>query len=313
MKQFLETNTITYNLMSFTGFKSILIFSLLLDGPKSYDEIIEYLGNHEYLHETVSTDSVRIYINSLKEIGCEVLKKRYDGVTKYSITDHPFKLKLKDKQVKDIIKIYKVLSDKLDISDLVALQHFFKKISKYVDNQTLKNKLSNISPINNINEALLHDLMTGVEHNAEITVFYNSAHSGKKNITIAADRLYIENGKLYISGYNTEYENYSSFLVSKIINIIDINTQTKTINVPEITVGYQYIKDNNEDFKLLENEKLINSEGNKQIIEITSKNKFEIFQRIMYNSPKCTVLYPEDFRQYIIFNLKKMKEGYIGR
>ena len=46
MKEFLKTNTVTYNLMSFTGFKSILIFSLLLEGPKSYSELQEILKNH---------------------------------------------------------------------------------------------------------------------------------------------------------------------------------------------------------------------------------------------------------------------------
>ena len=51
MKEFLKTNTITYNLMSFTAFKSMIIFSLLLDSPKSYKEIQEYLKNHEYIKE----------------------------------------------------------------------------------------------------------------------------------------------------------------------------------------------------------------------------------------------------------------------
>ena len=58
MKEFLKTNTVTYNLMSFTGFKSILIFSLLLDGPKSYSELQEILKNHEYLHEKISFDTL---------------------------------------------------------------------------------------------------------------------------------------------------------------------------------------------------------------------------------------------------------------
>ena len=59
MKEFLKTNTVTYNLMSFTGFKSLLIFSLLLDGAKSYNELQEILENHPYLHETVSFDTLR--------------------------------------------------------------------------------------------------------------------------------------------------------------------------------------------------------------------------------------------------------------
>ena len=70
MKEFLKTNTITYNLISFTGFKALIIFSLLLESPKSYDEIIDYFANHDYIKETISIDTIRVYLNSLKRIGC---------------------------------------------------------------------------------------------------------------------------------------------------------------------------------------------------------------------------------------------------
>ena len=93
MKEFLKTNTVTYNLMSFTGFKSLLIFSLLLDGAKSYNELQEILENHPYLHETVSFDTLRIYLNSLREIGCKIVRKNDNGITRYAIDSHPFELK----------------------------------------------------------------------------------------------------------------------------------------------------------------------------------------------------------------------------
>ena len=54
MKEFLKTNTVTHNLMSFTGFKSILIFTLLSEGPKTYAQLQGALRNHEYLKENVS-------------------------------------------------------------------------------------------------------------------------------------------------------------------------------------------------------------------------------------------------------------------
>ena len=313
MKQFLKTNTVTYNLMSFTGFKSVLIFSLLLDKPRSYQELQAFLENHEYLHEKVSVDTIRIYINSLKEIGCNVIKKRYDGITKYSIDKHPFCLNFSEKQIKSIIKVYKAIVNSIEISDLLALQAFFSKISKYVENETLKAKLLSISPINNIDKTLINDLMKYVEQNAELVIYYNSANSGKKNIKIIADKLHIDNSKLYLSGFNSEYENYSSFLVSKIIKIVSVNLNTKTIEMPEITVQYKYSTKDNQKHNLLENERLIEDGQNFQIIEIKSKNKFEILQRIMSLSSNCTVISPVDFRKYVLSILKQMKEGYIEK
>ena len=49
MKEFLKNQKVTYNLMSFTGYKALILFSLLTDGPKSYSEICEYFLKHPYL------------------------------------------------------------------------------------------------------------------------------------------------------------------------------------------------------------------------------------------------------------------------
>ena len=315
MKEFLKTNTVTYNLMSFTGFKSILIFSLLLDGPKSYSELQEILKNHEYLHEKISFDTLRVYLNSLREIGCNVKRKSYNGVSKFEIDSHPFLLKISDKQIESIIKVYKALTHSIDVSDLLALQQFFEKISQYILNEDLKEKLSKVSPLYQIDSALITDLMTCAQNNWEITVEYNSLNTGNqnKNITILADKMHISNGKLYLSGVNSEYDTYASFLVTNINNIISINMHQKTLDVPKITVQYEYIKYDNEKFELLTNEKIINEDNNKLTIEIISNSKFEITQRILSHSTKCRVVYPDEFKSHIISTLKQMKEGYIEK
>ena len=67
MKRFYETNTITYNLMSFSAFKAIIIFTACLEGPKSYEELQYILESHPYIQDSVSIDTIRIYLNSLKK------------------------------------------------------------------------------------------------------------------------------------------------------------------------------------------------------------------------------------------------------
>jgi len=311
MKEFLKTNTVTYNLMSFTGFKSVLIFSLLSDGPKSYREIQKILLEHEYLHEKISIDAIRIYMNSLAEIGCNVQRITQNGVTKYSIPSHPFELKISDKQVKSIIKIYKAISKSIEVTDLISLQHFFEKISKYVTNETLKEKLKNISPLHNIDPELIQKLLTYAQNNTEITMLYDSPNSGKGSIILLVDKLAIQNSKLYVYGVNSKYKEYSSFLVSRIKKIESINLHSKTLEMPDIIVGYEYTKDHKENLDLLPNEKIIKKKRGKYLIEITSKSKFDIIQRLLYHNYKCKVLYPENIKSELIYSLKKTKEGYI--
>ena len=92
MKEFLKTKRVTYNLMSFTAFKALVLFSELVKSPKSYREICDIFYNHPYLREQISIDTFRVYMNSLKRFGCEVNRvKGDDKESRYYISSHPLK------------------------------------------------------------------------------------------------------------------------------------------------------------------------------------------------------------------------------
>ena len=83
MKEFRKTNVVTYNLMSFTGFKSLLLFTILCESPKSYSEVCDYFKKHPYIKEEMSADTFRVYLTSLRRCGCEIEVKRMKGGAKY--------------------------------------------------------------------------------------------------------------------------------------------------------------------------------------------------------------------------------------
>ena len=118
--------------------------------------------------------------------------------------------------------------------------------------------------------------------------------------------------KLYIAGINSEYNNYSSFLVSKIVKIVGVNIQNSKLTIPKLNVRYELKKYDYVKFELLPNEKIISEDNEKILIEISGENKFTIKQRILSLSNRCKVISPQDFREEIIDCLKKMKEDYIG-
>ncbi|MCM1339128.1 MAG: hypothetical protein NC191_05615 [Muribaculaceae bacterium] len=312
MREFLKTNTITHNLMSFSGFKSIFIFTLLADGPKTYAQIQEAFRNNEYLHENISIDSLRIYMNSLKKVGCDIKSKCIGKKRYFLLNSHPFELKVDDNQVTSIIKIYKTIVKSIEICDLISLHNFFDKISKFITNTDLKEQLDGISPLNGIDIKLIEELRYYTLHNAEIVILYKSDTSRTtKEITIIVDKMATQNGKLYIYGINSEYKNYSSFLVSKVTKVISSNFGEKTLELPDIKLVYEYYKDYDEDFELQKNEEIIEETEDKYIVEFISKSKFEIMQRVFYHGFRCKVLSPTNIKDEVIQTLKNMKEGYI--
>lgn len=311
MKRFMEENRITHNLMAFSGFKGLLIFSMLVEKPCTYKDIIDAIKNNKYLNEDITNDTVRIYINSLRKIGCDIRSEKVGRFVKYYLVNTPFELKITEEQIEALIKVYKAISKSIDLSDFLILKGFFDKIFQFITNDELKNIFYSISPLSNLDEKLVNDLWNYAKNNTAITILYNSKASGKdKLIDILVNKMYISNNKLYISGINSQYKNYSSFLVSKIKKIESINISCDKLKVPLLVVQYKILKDNL-DFEPLDYEKIISETENKLVIEAVTENKFELMQRILFFASKCKVLAPDSFRKDIISCLKRMKEGYI--
>ena len=73
IKQFDDTKQI-----SMTGSRVLVIFIYLLDGPKSFEEIRDFLIDCGIVTKEYSIDTIRIDLNTLKIMGCEITKATKD-------------------------------------------------------------------------------------------------------------------------------------------------------------------------------------------------------------------------------------------
>lgn len=296
--------------MSFTGFRALMIFSLLLEGPKSYDEIGEYFRNHPYLKkDSISQDTLRVYINSLKMAGCEITKtKRAEG-SKLVLVSHPFELQISKEQVAALKKVYQSIVKVMDVEELIAMDKFFKKIATKTNNENFILNYEKVSLLNNINIDIMKELIDCCKIKAQIVIKYNSPKSGTKDIELISDKIAFDNNKLYLYGTSLEYKQYSYYLVSRILKITDIRMQRTTEEIKPTQIGYEIFLPK-EEIRLADNEKIISSDKNRTVIEVTASNLFPVKQRILHYANECRVLYPQSFKDEIIKTLKQMREDY---
>lgn len=310
MKEFIKTQKVTYNLMSFTAFKALIMFSELVDGPKSYQEICDIFYNHPYLREQISIDTFRVYINSLKRFGCEVKRiKGDDKVSKYMVAAHPFELNYSPAQLKSILKVFKSLVKNIDIDDLIAMSEFFEKIGSYIKNEDFVNEVKKISLMKNINKDILKTLSECCKKKQQIIIKYASPKSGEKLMEILTDKLEISNGKIYLYGIGFEYKQYGSFLVSRIKTICDIKDEhVMPDGLTEIKVIYELYNTKNPEQESYE--KIIEQTPDKTIIEAVTTNPFILKQKLLSLGPNCKVIAPDEFKNELVTLLKDMKAGY---
>lgn len=310
MKEFLKNQKVTYNLMSFTGYKALILFSLLTEGAKSYEEIRTYFLNHPYLQESISIDTLRVYINSLKRIGCEVKRIRgEDKISRYMILSHPFELKLTLEQVKSIEKVYKSIVKNMDIKELLAMDNLFEKIGNYIKDEDFIQNMKRISMLKDVDKNLLQELLDCCEKKEQIIISYNSPNSGTKDIEMISDKVEVLNGKVYLYGFGFEYNQYGTFLISRINCIKDIKPSSDTPHLQTTKVVYE-LNCSPEKIALSENERVIDKNNNKTIIEAITSNKFLLNQKLLEYGPLCKIIYPKDYKEQFVNLLNDMKAGY---
>lgn len=312
MQEFLTNNTVNCNLMSLTGYRTLVILRALMESPKTNDEINDYLYNDQYIKEKFSSDTLRIYINSLRSIGCEITSaNKYNK--KYVLVSHPFDYDISKSQIKALSKVYKNCYDKIEVDELISVENFFKKLSNSVKNENTKDLLNNISILKGINTEILNDLLVYCKNKNQITILYNSPQSGKKEIEIIADKLSFKANKLserlYLWGNNLTHQEYSYFAVDRILKICSIKISKSKEDFSPTRVVYE-LYNHNYDYIPSSNEKVIKKTENELTIEITSKNEFNLMQKFLYMAGDCKIIEPEIFKEKLLEKLKTMEKSY---
>lgn len=309
MQEFLTNNTVNCNLMSLTGYRTLVILEALMESPKSNDEINNCLLNEQYIKEKFSSDTLRIYINSLRSIGCDIVGANKSNDKKYKLISHPFIYDVPKSQLNALAKLYKNIYDKIDIREVIVIENFFEKISNLVKNENTKNSLKNLSTLKGIDRKILHDLIIHCKNKNQISFLYNSPKSGKKEIEIIADKLSFKSEKLYLWGDNFIRKEYSYFPVDRILKICSIKMLKDKEKFPSAKVIYE-LYNHNEDYVLKPNEKIIEKTDNKLVIEVASKNEFSLMQRILYMGADCKIIYPLKLKTKLYDRLKNMEKNY---
>ena len=312
MKEFLRNDTVTYNLISFTGYRALILFKLLTESPKSYEDIRSYFETNPYIQELFSMDSLRMYLNNLKVAGCTVEKTVIDKIPRYYVPKNPFNLKITPEQKKSLIKIYKTLTQNLAVEEIVQLDNLLLKLVQYIDDENFVNDYKKVSVLKRENTEIVTKLQKCCETKKRIIVSYNSPHSGIKDIEMITQKLLYHNNKLYLRAKGLEYKDETDFLISRIIEIKEIkevtNTEANQI-APKLSVIYK-LKTNGTVPDLESGEKLLEIDQSYATIMISGSNSFYINQRLLEYGSSCTVISPTDYKENFLKQLKEIRGNY---
>lgn len=298
--------------ISLTGARALTLLGLLAEKPYSLDEIKEKFVDYNIMSDSNSNDIIRIDINTLKKMGCEISRAGMTTNYKFKLMKNPFNLNMSIEEVAIIKRAYNKIKNSLNTEELIQYYELFNKIAEQLLDNDAKKDLLNISVINDSNVEKIKKFTEDCKYGKTLTILYKAPlekEKTKKNII--ALRFIYQNEKFYLYGYDIDLKksitlNYSRIkeVLSETINDQNMISESVSVTFKLINFGIQGLN---------ENENIIKGDfKNGYIIEGKYHNKFIALQRILSFGSDCEVIEPSDFKEKIIESLKKIREVYNG-
>ena len=307
MKQYTKYHESTKQ-VSMTGARAYLIFEFLSYEPRTFEEIRERLVECGVANKYYSIDTIRIDLNTLKAIGCDIKKATKTNNYKYELVSHPFMIKISTRELSTLKKVYKKIA-KIASPQLLLDYHFMlQKLSNIVEGENSKEQVLGISLLKKMDIDLLKELVEDENSHNKIKIIYESTTSKLKEYEITLEKLGLRNNKLYAYCYNHTLKKRSFLSVSRIKEILSKVFDENSILGLDVCVKFKLW--NAGMYRLERTEQIIENKEDYVVVNGRYFNDFIAKQRMLSFGCVCVVMEPENIRQSVIDALKEMRAIY---
>ncbi len=309
---FKEANKNNLCQVSLTGIRSLVLLGLLIDRPLSLDEIRQEFLKYNIIENSNSDDILRIDLNTLRSMGCEITRAKKSTNNKFILTVHPFMLDITSEEMSVLKQAFNRIKSDLNIESAIHFHRLFTKIAKNVKNVNIAEELIGLSPVKHYDIKLIDKIQNYCKEQKILNFIYKSPtakNEFQKNVK--CQEVVLKNNKVYLYCFdlvNKKALTLNLDRIKKIISCLD-NDGDNDNTVEKFVVKFKLKEFGIQG--LSEEEKILEGDLTKGfLVEGNYYNEFLAYQRILSFGSNCTVIEPLDFKQNIINKLEKMKEIY---
>ncbi|MBQ4123983.1 WYL domain-containing protein [bacterium] len=296
--------------ISITGFRTLLLLASLIEKPRTIDELVEIVKKHNVTEKSVSKDTIRITLNTLKSIGCEINRPQKTNNFKYALIKHPFSLNLSKEEVDSLLLIRERLANELSWKKVLILNSFYEKFFRLTKNQNYISLVENTKPLCEIDIKILTDVSNSKIIGKKVNLKYNSPQFGIEDIDVIPQKMTYENTRLYLWCYSYKYERTSILNVERIKKINTVSALKTDINSDSYEVQYMVFGSSAKEFSPENNEKIIEKTNDFIIVKAMVLNEFWFIQRLLLFGREFKIISPYFFKEKLINKIKLIQKGY---
>lgn len=297
------------NQISLTGVRGIVLAGLLIIKPRSLEEIRQAFIELNIMEDENSDDILRIDLNTLKIMGCEISRASQKTDFKYVLGKHPFAFKIEDSEIMLLKKAYNQAKSHADIAGILGYDDLFRKIASRVCDEDKKEALLGISVLKRYDVQMLKDLLLDCAQGRTLSIVYKKPSSNiEENKEVVAQKLVFQNDKVYLYGYDLEKKDSVVLLVSRIKTIL--SRRLEKTEFEQNSVKVRFVLEASSFSELEEGEVILDNKDGSFVVEGNYHNDFLAVQRILSLGSKCVVTEPVEFKNTIVTKLKEMRKSY---
>lgn len=301
--------------ISKTGYRALLLFRLLLESPKTRDEIIEIFTKDPFIGKDLSKDTITNTANALRDCGCLIARPNMRTDFRYVLSDHPFAIKISKRHGQYLQNLRKSIISYGEWEKIEQLNRLYIKIAEFAQDTETRDMLLYNRPLKDIDDEILRDVVRYAKSKKTVNFSYNSPKNGIEDLKFIPDFIQFENDKLYVWGYSFKYDNIGYLRIDKIksVNIISFEKNDKIFEEyrNKITKATYSLHDYcAQIFVESEHEKIIKKTKSKILVEATVYSEFNFLQKILSYGPDCALHEPQDLRTKFIDMVKNLRAAY---
>jgi len=217
-----------------TAYRIYKILSWLLDGPLSVAEINHRFCQDAKIGKPLSSDSIWLYINTLKALGCEIRRPSPRNQFCYQLLSHPFGIHLSEAQFHLLSQVKAYAQEHWPHPDILKLDALLKKIvthavhldGAYPNEGKSSKRDKGVEKLFSYSRSYdysgstqrLQLLEDAIANDTLLRVTYASPKKGLKGILFLPECIFYEQGVVYIRGERSDNPYPSNLRLERILH-----------------------------------------------------------------------------------------------
>lgn len=316
-----------------TAYRIFRILQWLDVQPLSLTELNERFYQEPMIRKRLSSDSVWLYINTLKALGCKIKRPSPSTDYRYVLTHHPFGFLLTQSDPHALARVKQHLAISFSADDMLDFDLLLKKILKRAafsqSPQEIEYSISEVfhksrSVDYEDKQSLIGFLKDVIQRTQMLSVGYESPVKGRECLDLLPCGLVYDKGVLYLRGFRPQVPEPVSLRVERVFQAREIQNAPLHAALLEVwhnqplVVFRLYLDDirHYEPWHLGEQAEFVESlagpgnTGSYVRLQLHSRDFFLLRQKLLASGCAFHIEEPSEFREEMLACLQAMSRLY---